>query len=263
MAIFETRARDGAVDVDDDARLARARDENIVREASRGFHDDVPRRREGGDATIASTATARTREEIFSQAPARAVRRRRRRRARGRGSTDGSRRLVLEGARDASARETPPSRKTEADSAREMRDEMREMRDEMWAMTLEDEETVGFEFEARLEELWTTYWDAFARGDGGETSASARAAMDAFTKIIGGTSSSALESGVEFMDATDGIESAETGVAERCPVCLERVGWECTRAVRLRACEHVFCVDCIAPWLQRHSTCPTCRANVR
>lgn len=137
------------------------------------------------------------------------------------------------------------------------------MRDEMWAMTLEDEETVGFEFEARLEELWTTYWDVFARGDGGETSASARAAMDAFTKIIGGTSSSALESGVEFVDATDGIESAETGVAERCPVCLERVGWECTRAVRLRACEHVFCVDCIAPWLQRHSTCPTCRANVR
>ena len=162
-----------------------------------------------------------------------------------------------------SARETPPSRKTEADSAREMRDEIREMRDEMWAMTLEDEETVGFEFEARLEELWTTYWDVFARGDGGETSASARAAMDAFTKIIGGTSSSALESGVEFVDATDGIESAETGVAERCPVCLERVGWECTRAVRLRACEHVFCVDCIAPWLQRHSTCPTCRANVR
>tara|TARA_B100001758_G_C18054449_1_gene424907 strand:+ start:46 stop:555 length:510 start_codon:yes stop_codon:yes gene_type:complete len=169
----------------------------------------------------------------------------------------------MEGARDASARETPPSRKTEADSAREMRDEIREMRDEMWAMTLEDEETVGFEFEARLEELWTTYWDVFARGDGGETSASARAAMDAFTKIIGGTSSSALESGVEFVDATDGIESAETGVAERCPVCLERVGWECTRAVRLRACEHVFCVDCIAPWLQRHSTCPTCRANVR
>ena len=74
---------------------------------------------------------------------------------------------MLEGARDASARETPPSRKSEADSAREMRDEMREMRDEMWAMTLEDEETVGFEFEARLEELWTTYWDAFARGDGG------------------------------------------------------------------------------------------------
>ena len=66
------------------------------------------------------------------------------------------------------ARETPPSRKTEADSAREMRDEMREMRDEMWAMTLEDEETVGFEFEARLEELWTAILGpAFARGDGG------------------------------------------------------------------------------------------------
>ena len=38
-----------------------------------------------------------------------------------------------------------------------------------------------------------------------------RTAMDAFTKIIGGTSSSALESGVEFEDATDGIECGDRG----------------------------------------------------
>lgn len=253
MSSSSHRGRDGVDAVDDDARDVDARDENIVGEASRNFDEGVDAR----DATTtASTTCAKTREEIIASTSARAARRRRRRRARGRGSTDSLGHRWLEpGTRSdapASSRETS-SNKTEADDARAMRDAM-------WAMTLEDEETVGFEFEARLEELWTAHWDAWARGEGGASSA-ASAAMDAFTKIVGGTSSSAIETGVRLVDASDVAEMER--VDERaCPVCLERFVGD-ARLARLRACEHTFCIDCIAPWLQRHSTCPMCRADVR
>lgn len=252
MPSFSRRVRDGSVAVDADAVDADARDENIICEASRSFDEGA----EARDATTnASTTLLKTREEIIASTSARAARRRRRRRARGRGSTESLGRWWLEAGTQRGAPESPESssNKTEAENARAMRDAV-------WAMTLEDEETVGFEFEARLEELWTAYWDALARGEGDASSAS-REAMDAFTKIVGGTSSSAIETGVRLVDASDVAEMER--VDERaCPVCLERFARD-ARLVRLRACKHTFCIDCIAPWLQRHSTCPTCRADVR
>lgn len=251
MSSCSSRVRDGVDPVDADAHDVIARDENIAGEASRSFDEGVDAR----DATTTASSTrAKTREKIVESTSPRAARRRRRRRARGRGSTDSLGHCWLEpGGTQRDALESS-SNKTEAENARAMRDAM-------WAMTLEDEETVGFEFEARLEELWTAYWDALARGEGDASSSASREAMDAFTKIAGGTSSSAIETGVRLVDASDVAEMER--VDERaCPVCLERFARD-ARLVQLRACEHTFCIDCIAPWLQRHSTCPTCRADVR
>eukprot|EP00906_Rhabdomonas_costata_P031991 RCo045115 len=48
---------------------------------------------------------------------------------------------------------------------------------------------------------------------------------------------------------------------QSCVVCLEafRVG----DTVRQLPCSHVFCDECILPWLRRHGTCPFCREEVK
>nr|GMD71729.1 E3 ubiquitin-protein ligase ATL6-like [Ipomoea batatas] len=46
-----------------------------------------------------------------------------------------------------------------------------------------------------------------------------------------------------------------------CAVCLNGIcGGE--RCRKLSACGHCFHVDCVDAWLQSHSTCPLCRAQV-
>mmetsp|Transcript_82691 Transcript_82691/g.257149 ORF Transcript_82691/g.257149 Transcript_82691/m.257149 type:complete len:263 (+) Transcript_82691:60-848(+) len=43
-----------------------------------------------------------------------------------------------------------------------------------------------------------------------------------------------------------------------CPVCHGPL----RKSVALVPCGHVFCVGCVAPWLQLSSSCPTCRSVV-
>ncbi|CAL4970318.1 unnamed protein product [Urochloa decumbens] len=51
------------------------------------------------------------------------------------------------------------------------------------------------------------------------------------------------------------------GVAGDCAVCLgELEKGETVR--RLRACQHVFHLECIDLWLRAHATCPVCRSGV-
>ena len=45
-----------------------------------------------------------------------------------------------------------------------------------------------------------------------------------------------------------------------CAVC--QTDLEPTDRVRLFPCRHAFHVECIDPWLQRSTCCPTCRASV-
>ncbi|XP_074577578.1 RING-H2 finger protein ATL39-like [Curcuma longa] len=62
-----------------------------------------------------------------------------------------------------------------------------------------------------------------------------------------------------------GIDGGAAGVrpmpAPDCVVCLSALqDGETVRA--LPGCTHVFHAPCIDSWLQKHSTCPTCRADV-
>lgn len=45
-----------------------------------------------------------------------------------------------------------------------------------------------------------------------------------------------------------------------CPVCLDR--FSSGQSVMCLPCEHRFHRDCLTPWLERHSQCPVCRANI-
>jgi len=48
--------------------------------------------------------------------------------------------------------------------------------------------------------------------------------------------------------------------AEPCPICQARPAAGTPMAVL--PCDHAFCADCLAPWLRRSATCPTCRAGL-
>ncbi|CAH3120095.1 unnamed protein product [Porites lobata] len=43
-----------------------------------------------------------------------------------------------------------------------------------------------------------------------------------------------------------------------CPICQE----DLKDPIKLRACKHIFCEDCISLWFDRERTCPMCRAKV-
>jgi hypothetical protein len=51
---------------------------------------------------------------------------------------------------------------------------------------------------------------------------------------------------------------AEDIQAKECGICFEPV--ECDR--HATACRHLFHASCLAPWLNKSNTCPTCRAQV-
>jgi len=60
------------------------------------------------------------------------------------------------------------------------------------------------------------------------------------------------------------IESLKTRVHEaensHCPICLDDIP---TDKVTVTPCTHVFCMDCLVPWVRVHKHCPTCRAHMR
>mmetsp|Transcript_9272 Transcript_9272/g.10244 ORF Transcript_9272/g.10244 Transcript_9272/m.10244 type:complete len:358 (-) Transcript_9272:58-1131(-) len=45
-----------------------------------------------------------------------------------------------------------------------------------------------------------------------------------------------------------------------CPICLE--DYEEGESLRQLPCYHMFHTECIIPWLERHSVCPLCKADV-
>lgn len=50
---------------------------------------------------------------------------------------------------------------------------------------------------------------------------------------------------------------ASVGAETTCAICLDHI--TCATVV---GCGHTFCENCIAAWLEDHSSCPTCRGRV-
>jgi len=46
-----------------------------------------------------------------------------------------------------------------------------------------------------------------------------------------------------------------------CVICQD-VWAQGADLIKLPGCNHYFCTECVGPWLERSSTCPTCRARV-
>ncbi len=49
----------------------------------------------------------------------------------------------------------------------------------------------------------------------------------------------------------------EAGTGNECSICQDRF----SNPIKL-PCDHIFCEDCVAEWLERENTCPLCRAVV-
>lgn len=81
------------------------------------------------------------------------------------------------------------------------------------------------------------------------------------------------ESGVleEFLDNLERVEVSTLPDTADCPICTNKfVDNEYPLLVKLPCYvqsllkkAHIFDMDCIAPWLKVHPTCPMCRFNVK
>lgn len=81
------------------------------------------------------------------------------------------------------------------------------------------------------------------------------------------------ESGVseEFLDNLERVDVATLPASADCPICTNKfVDNEYPLLVKLPCYvqgslkkAHIFDMDCIAPWLKVHPTCPMCRFNVK
>lgn len=75
----------------------------------------------------------------------------------------------------------------------------------------------------------------------------------------------------QFLDSLERVDVKTLPEAADCPICTNRfVDNEWPLVVKLPCKvqgntkkEHVFDMECIAPWLKMHSTCPLCRFDMR
>lgn len=68
--------------------------------------------------------------------------------------------------------------------------------------------------------------------------------------------------GVSNIDAcTPEVQAMDLPAEGRCAICLDAfLSIELDRTMRrITTCGHVFCDECIRPWLERHRWCPVCR----
>lgn len=75
----------------------------------------------------------------------------------------------------------------------------------------------------------------------------------------------------EFLDSLERVDVASLPELADCPICTNKfcdnefpllVKLPC-RVQNDSKKEHIFDMDCIAPWLKMHSTCPLCRFDVK
>ncbi|WPK26485.1 hypothetical protein PUMCH_003839 [Australozyma saopauloensis] len=75
----------------------------------------------------------------------------------------------------------------------------------------------------------------------------------------------------EFLDNLERVDVASLPELAECPICTNKFSEnEYPLLVKLPCRvqngskkEHIYDMDCIAPWLKLHSTCPMCRFNVK
>lgn len=73
----------------------------------------------------------------------------------------------------------------------------------------------------------------------------------------------------EFLDSLERVDVSLLPANADCPICTNRFADAQYPLVVKLPChvkgrrEHVFDMDCIAPWLKMHSSCPLCRFDVR
>lgn len=75
----------------------------------------------------------------------------------------------------------------------------------------------------------------------------------------------------QFLDSLERVDVKTLAESADCPICTNRfVDNEWPLVVKLPCKlqgntkrEHLFDMDCIAPWLKMHSTCPLCRFDMR
>mmetsp|Transcript_25062 Transcript_25062/g.64724 ORF Transcript_25062/g.64724 Transcript_25062/m.64724 type:complete len:324 (+) Transcript_25062:46-1017(+) len=60
----------------------------------------------------------------------------------------------------------------------------------------------------------------------------------------------------ETINAIEEVDASEADEIE-CPVCLEH--FQAGERLKRMPCKHAFHRECLAPWLERRATCPTCR----
>lgn len=75
----------------------------------------------------------------------------------------------------------------------------------------------------------------------------------------------------DFLDSLERVDVKSLPATTECPICTNKfsdnefpllVKLPC-RLQNNSKREHVFDLDCIAPWLKMHSTCPLCRFDVK
>ena len=59
------------------------------------------------------------------------------------------------------------------------------------------------------------------------------------------------------------VSCAADVVGLLCVVCQQQLAADDVATFMPTACHHVYHYECLEPWLQRHSECPTCRAKVK
>jgi len=70
-----------------------------------------------------------------------------------------------------------------------------------------------------------------------------------------------LEFGTHMRDAlvTHTWPNRYFSSAVTCPICFELT---ISNQARITTCKHVFCEECVLKWLEKHNTCPLCRAII-
>jgi E3 ubiquitin-protein ligase RNF181 len=55
------------------------------------------------------------------------------------------------------------------------------------------------------------------------------------------------------------VKNVDTG--KECYICLKNFSTK--KRIRQLPCKHMFCEDCLRPWLKTNYTCPTCKVKLK
>ena len=69
--------------------------------------------------------------------------------------------------------------------------------------------------------------------------------------------------GIEDINAiTQIVDRENIGVEDTCPICLERFIEIENDIYLLKACNHLYCEECITTWCEENKICPICKTDL-